>query len=143
MAMASGSPPGSAAARAAAEERALRGIGLEAPQNRAFDDGVEAAHVRGRTRRRRGRDSLQVLKTLDVEGALAREEFVQHKPERVEVGAFGERAARDLFRRHVLRRADARFVAGDPLGGAREPEVRDLGAAAAVDHDVGWFQVAV
>ena len=78
------------------------------------------------------------------------ETFVEHRPQREQIAARGERSFARLFRRHVCRRAQHR-----PLGGGRsedggavaggrrgfaiqlgEPEVQDLHLAQFVDHDV-------
>ena len=49
----------------------------------------------------------------------------------------------ELLGRHVLRRAGLRFAARDAGGRARQTEVGDLRAAAAVDHDVGGLEIAM
>ena len=79
IAIASGSPPGSAAASAAAEAAALPDR-LEASQNRALDQHVEAADVQRWSGRRRRLEALQIVEILDFEGTLAREQLVRARP---------------------------------------------------------------
>ena len=120
-----------------------RGIRIDASQNRALDGGIEAGDVGARTRRRRRVHFLEFVDVPALERALAGEELVEHEAERVEVGLHREFAAVELLGRHVLRRAGLRFAADDAGRRAGEAEVGDLRAAAAVDHDVGGFQIAM
>jgi hypothetical protein len=80
---------------------------------------------------------------LRIEGALPREELVEHEAQRVEIALDGRRAARELLRGHVGRRAAHGAVARELLGHAREPEVRDPDAPAPVDHDVRGLEIPV
>ena len=75
--------------------------------------------------------------------ALAGEQLVEHQAERVDVAPDRDLLARQLLRRHVGRRAGADLGAVDRLGEAGQPEVGDLGLAAAVDHHVGRLEIAV
>ena len=78
-----------------------------------------------------------------VERALAGEDLVEHETEGVEIRLDGQLSSLELLGRHVLRRAGLRFASGDAGRRAGESEVGDLRAAAAVDHHVGGFQIAM
>ncbi len=89
------------------------------------------------------------------EGAAAGAHFVEENAEGKNVGAMVERAAGDLFRRHVggcaQDDADLRLCGshGGVAGGALgvdvfcEAEIEDFDAAVMGDHDVGGFEVAM
>ena len=76
---------------------------------------------------------------LGVEGTPAGHQFVEHDPEREDVGAVVDAAAAErLFGSHVGGRPDGRARAGD-LGAFAEPgqsEVGQLDAALLVEHHV-------
>ena len=72
----------------------------------------------------------------------AHEHLEQHEAQRVEVTARGGLVSRELLRRHVSGSSGKELALGRSLADG-QPEVRDAGAAAPVDHDVGRLQVAV
>ncbi len=117
---------------------------LEAAQDDALDDRIEAR----RHRRGRGGLLLGVLapplgERRRLERLPSGEELVEDEAERVDVALDRRALARELLGRHVGGRARdlrAALVVVDADG---EPEVRDLRAAASVDHDVAGLQVAV
>ena len=99
-----------------------------------------------RRRLRRGREVLHryLDRRLAVEGRLSRQELVEDDAERVEIRARIDLAAARLLGREVLRRPHDRARLGHlARPGARDPEVRHLHAALAVDEDVVRLDVAV
>jgi hypothetical protein len=140
-------------ARRLVAERRILGQRLEHDRVEALGDRV----VETRERRR-----IAVEDAIgDVGGGLALERqpagqhLVEHDAQREQVRSRVEGAAPHLFRRHVGERAHHRaglrleqHARGDrgrrrPLVVFRQPEVEQLDAAAAVDHQVGALDVAV
>ena len=117
---------------------------LEAAQDDALDRGIQAR----RHGRRGGRRLFAVLappigEVGCLECLAPGEDLVEHEPERVDVALDGSAFAGKLLRRHVGRRSRNFRAALVVFDAGREPEVRDLRAAAAVDHDVGRLQVSM
>ena len=83
----------------------------------------------------------QLAHRLRVEDAAAGEHLEHHQAEGVKIGARRGGETIELLGRHVRRRAGELRVARARRGG--QPEVGDPRAAAAVDHDVGWLQIAM
>ncbi len=116
---------------------------------RAHHDHIELVRDVGPQRRGRLRRGGEVLhrdldRRLAVERRLAGQQLVEDDAERVEVGARVDLASLGLLGREVLRRADDRARLGHlARAGARDPEVRHLHAALAVDEDVVRLDVAV
>ena len=81
----------------------------------------------------------QLGEVLALERALAGEDLVEHQPERVDVAARCDLAARQLLRRHVGGRAGPDRFARE----ARESEIGQPDLAGAVEHDVRGLEVAV
>ena len=106
-------------------------------------DGIQIAHHGGDAG---GRGALlhlhQFHQRRGFEGALPGEDLVEQQAERVDIAPHRDFGARQLLRRHVGRSAAA-HVALQLLGEAGESEIHDDDLAAAVDHHVGRFQVAV
>ena len=75
-----------------------------------------------------------------LEGLASGEDLVEHEAERVDVALDGSALARELLGRHVGGGAGDLRAALVVLEADGETEVRDLRAAAAVDHDVGGLQ---
>ena len=119
--------------------RALRRIGFEAPENRAFDRLAEAADDRRGTR---DRPCLVLVDELSdrrgVERAPPREELVDHEPQREDVASGGDLPAEKLLGRHVSWRPRANVL---DLTGRGKAEVHHAYCASSVQHDVGRFQV--
>jgi len=104
--------------------------------------GVEGVEVRHRI--------VEVLehdaqRRLGVEWHAARDHFVQHHAERVDVGTVVGAFAANLLGRNVGRRADDGPSGGVvlPAEDLRHAEVHEDGLARGVDHHVGRFEVAV
>jgi hypothetical protein len=133
----------------------LRRIDLEAAQDRALPARGQLRPALARRRRRllepehRGRH-----RRVGAERQLARHHLEHHDAERIDVRRGRRRLALDLFGRHVRRRPDERLIGGeraavadDPGLGAREAEVADHRALAAVailhQQDVAALEVAV
>ena len=143
-AAASGSPPGSAAATAWPRPAAAPGPSRGSAGSRARPPG--RCPRRRRTARWRDLACLwrQLGQRRGVERAPAREELVEHEAERVDVALDRRAPARRAARAPCRPACPRRLVAPPSLAGrAREAEVGDARAAAAVDHDVGGLQVAV
>ena len=88
--------------------RASRGIRLETPHDDALDASVQVAD--DRRRRRDAPCSRLAISSAMVAASRARcpvKSLVEHEAERVDVAARRDLAARELFRRHVGRRAGA------------------------------------
>ncbi len=127
----------------------IDGVLLEALQadqlQVARDPGVPLRRRFGQVRQHRGE---RLDHALAGEGRLARQQGVQDRPEPIDVGRRGDRAATPggLLGAHVGRRAHDRaagrqFDVGlDPLGQA---EIGDVRMAFPVDEDVRRLQVAV
>ena len=123
-------------------------IGLERAREHdgevALDRRVELRRVGGTLRADR---VVQLLARGLLERTAEREDLVQRRAERVDVGARVEHAAGDLLRRHVARRAErvARLREPERIGveRPREAEVEDHRLARARDHDVAGLDVAV
>jgi hypothetical protein len=77
------------------------------------------------------------------ERSLAREHFIQHQPERINVAAHGHFFSSQLFRRHVRRSAAAHLRASDIVGHSRQTKIRDHDLASSIEHDVGRLQIAM
>ena len=76
----------------------LAGVFLEGVQDRAFDGRVEVGRQFVRRARRRCRvRSMQLFDRAALVRRLARERFVEHQPQRVEVALDRRLAARQLF----------------------------------------------
>ena len=147
--------PRSAPADVERGREAVRGIALEAPQDRAVPRGRQV----GRRSPRRGRRLLELLqrdrqRRVAVERLAAGDHLVEDDAERVDVGRGRQGAALDLLGRHVVRRAEhgLRLRQRRParrLRAAREAEVGDDDPHAARpplvgrEHDVAALEVAV
>ena len=82
--------------------------------------------------------------SVDASNArLAGENFVEHQAERIDVALHRDFFAGQLLRRHVGRSAVANLFAGDFVGQRGQAEIGDHHVAAAVEHDVGRFQIAM
>ena len=116
---------------------------MKAAHDDAFRHGVKIASYGGDGGRR---GALLHLHQFDqrgsFEGALPGEDFVEQQAEGVDIASHGHFGAGELLGGHVGRGAAA-HVALQLLGEAGESEVHDDDLAAAVDHDIGGFQVAV
>src|SRR4029077_13405355 len=124
--------------------RALVRIFLEATKNDAFDDGIELRLAgRGGRGQRTGGRAMEIPGSDGIGGALAGENFEEHQPERVEITLNGDLEAGRLLGRHVRGRAGANFFGSDIFGESREAKIGDAHLAAAVEHDVRGFEVAV
>ena len=116
---------------------------------RLEDDGVKRRRDLRVDLRRRLRllgDLLQRDRDRRVgfEGRATRERLVEHHPDRVEVRRRGHREPLRLLGREVLGRSEHRAGLRDlRRAGAGDAEVRDPGAALAVDEDVLRLQVAM
>ena len=123
--------------------RPLARVRIQAAQHHPLHRRVQFPHQRGQA----GRLGLllqahQVHQRAGFEGALAGEQFIQQQAQRVNIALESDLGTRQLFRRHISRSAAA-HVALQLGAQTRQPEVHNHGLAAAVDHDVGWFQVAM
>ena len=122
--------------------RAPGRIELKAPQDGVLDSGVEVSHV-GRGALGRGLPALpEGGEGPRVEGALPREDLVEHEAQRVDV-ASRRHLAPELLGRHVGRRAAPGVVLGNLAGRGRKAEVRDHDLALPVEHHVRGLEVAV
>ncbi len=87
---------------------------------------------------------LREQRECGVEQWRPGEQFVQEHTERVQVGGRPQPAFEDLFRRHVLRRADDPTRGGRrPVEEFRDPEVGHLHQAGGVEQNVVRLDVAV
>jgi hypothetical protein len=79
------------------------------------------------------------------ERRASRDELVEHRAERVEVGLGRHLAAECLLRRHVRDRADHHPVLGEPraVEADSQTEVADLGRAVLGEPDVAGLEVSV
>ena len=77
-----------------------------------------------------------------IERTFAREEFIEHQTQRIDVALESDLSARELFGRHVGRRAAAN-IALQLFAQSGEAEVHDDDVAAAVDHHICRFQIAM
>ncbi len=119
-----------------------RGVMFDTPQDDAFDRRIEIADHRRRVGDRAALvERQQLVERLRFEDALAREHLEEHEAEGVDVGLHRGASARELFRRHVLRRAGARR--GGVAIDDREAKIRDADVAVAVDHHVGRLEIAM
>ena len=75
--------------------------------------------------------------------ALASEDFVEHQAQRIDIALHGDFASGELLGRHVGGRSVADLVAGNFVGERGQAKVGDHHLAAAVEHDIGWFQIAM
>jgi hypothetical protein len=71
--------------------------------------------------------------------------FKEHGPERVDIRTLVGVLPLELFGRHVIGRPDDHTRTGDSPAAGRPgyPEIHNMGAADAVDHDVLGLEVAV
>jgi hypothetical protein len=83
----------------------------------------------------------QLVERLRLEHALAGEQLEEHESERIDVAALRHFLARELFRRHVRRRAGADVV--DRADHSGQTEVGDADLPIAVDHHVRRLQIAM
>ena len=142
-AAASGSPPGNAAATARAV--AGRAEGSVSRQRRITFSTIGSRSFTtddGRLGVRSARACTSFAGDFR-ERPLAREHFIQHQAQRINVAAHGDFFSGQLFGRHVGRSAAAHFVAADVVGDSRQAKIGDHDLAAAVEHDVGRLQVAM
>ena len=119
-------------------------VGIQAPENYALERLVEIGHERRRrTWRRALPQAKQGLRVGDIHGPPARAQLVEHEPQRVDVAPRRYFAARELFRRHVRRRATHRLRAAQLCGNDGDTEVHDADLTLAVDHDVVRLEIAM
>ena len=80
---------------------------------------------------------------VTLEGRLTHQHFVEHDPQRPDVGPVIDLLAARLFRRHVGHRADRRAGLRHALGPRQlgQPEVEDLHHAARGDEQIGGLDV--
>ena len=124
--------------------RPVTGVGIETPQNYVLHGRVEVLHqARGTHRRRLCVQPHQLGERRGLKRAFAGKYFIEHQAERVEVALDADFLAGELFGRHVGGGAVADFGALHLRGQAGEAEIRDQDVAAAIQHDVGRFQIAV
>ncbi len=115
----------------------------------AFDESHEGTRQPGHPRAHRLRILLEHLVQdrvhgVGVERLLAREQLVEHGPQREDVGAGIGLGAPHLLGGHVVRRAHHHPGAGHLRGAdAGQAEVHDLDAPVGQDADVGGLEVAV
>ena len=86
------------------------------------------------------------LQRVTLEGLAAGEQFVQHRAQRVQVGACVDAAGLQLLRRLVVRRAGDHAFQRRQRGmvrHARDAEVQHLGLVAPRQEDVGRLDVAM
>ena len=98
--------------------------------------------LRGRGRRRIARRVRAIGCAASRERRGASKHLEQHQAQRVEIAADRRPSSSELLGGHVGWRA-RNVVVLDLLGKVGETEVHDLRRAAAVEHHVGGFQVAV
>lgn len=115
----------------------------------AQTDLFELRRHERRVRRRRSWPDVQVFLHVPVDGVggehpAARNHQVEHRAQRVQIGASVERLARDLLGRHVGHRADD-LAHGGELGARllHHPEVHELHGPVVAQEDVGGRHVAV
>src|SRR6185369_6280943 len=104
-------------------------IWIEATLNNSFDGRIQVLGG-GRKRSILGR-------------TLSSEHFRENHSERVDVASHGHFATVSLLGRHVRRSAAADVAAGNRFRHGSKAEVHDEHLAAAVDHNVGRFQIAM
>ncbi len=146
------SPAANAAARIPAGQRSRdrkRGgrtrqrFRLKAAKNNFLDDGIEIFHHRRWAAGSAVQIAVQHTGRFLRESPLAREHFVQHKAERINVTPRADLFAGELLRRHVGGRPAAHFGPADVVGDSRQSKIRDDDLAAAIEHDIGGLQIAV
>ncbi|HEV2764706.1 MAG TPA: hypothetical protein VGV38_17130, partial [Pyrinomonadaceae bacterium] len=124
--------------------RALLRLALNATLKHALDERVQVFNQIGR--RGRHRKALAQLKQLrqrlGLEGAPAREDFVEDEAERVDVASDRQLLAFELFGGHVGGRAGPHAVA-EFFRERGQPEVREADVAVLVNHHVGGLEVSV
>ena len=120
------------------------GILFQAADNHAFDERVDIAHDRGNA----GWGAVlaqphQLGQRGGFEGFLAGENFIQDEAEGIDIAARRDFRAGKLFGRHVGGSAGAKFFACQVFAKRGKAKIRDAHAAATVEHDVSWLQIAV
>jgi hypothetical protein len=86
-----------------------------------------------------------------IEWGMTAESFIQHAPERIEIGARIDHVPSDLLRRHVVRgscsRGAHRRHQGLPTNGAARPageaEIHEHGTEPNFEKDVAGLQIAM
>jgi hypothetical protein len=123
----------------------LFGLAFQAAKDNALDQGIEFLDVAGRAGGHRPclTQLDQLKERARFKGALAREDFVEHKAQRVDVALDRDIFAVQLFGGHVGGRARAHLVLAKLFFQPRQSEIQDAHVALPVDHHVGGFQVAV
>ncbi len=118
-------------------------IRLQAAHDHPLRRRIEIARDRSNRHRRGSLLHLhQFHQRRSFEGALPGEDLVKQQPQRVNIALHRDFGARQLLRRHVGRSAAA-HVALQLLGQPREPEIHDDHLAAAIDHHIRRFQIAM
>ena len=77
------------------------------------------------------------------ERSLARENFIEDQPQRINVAAGGYFSPPQLFGRHVGWGAAANLRPADVIGHSRQAKVGDHHLASSIEHDIGRLQVAM
>ena len=118
---------------------------FQASQNHFFHNWIEILHYRRRPAGRAidRRSAHEFVSGPICECALAREHFIQHQPQRINIAARAHFLAGKLLGRHVGWSSAADFVATNVVGHAGQAKICDDHLSASIEHDVGGFQIAV
>ncbi len=124
--------------------RSLRWILAQTRQDDGFDLGVDLWHELGGWAWLHGLVESKILEdVVGIEGGPAREHFIQHKTQRINIALLVDRYACQLLRSHVARRARPNLASFHLPGDDGQSEVGDPNTALLIDHDIGRFQVAM